>query len=141
MRKRLQLFFWCMLVVSLPMQSIAAIAKFECGMSHHSGMGSDIGENQAQLQNMGNDAAHAPMVATGSTAMQSVDSDEDCGSAGEHKRVGCAFCAGCSIGAYAPPPGIALTAAEEVVQDIRQFSLSSFKGHIPARIERPPKTA
>jgi len=141
MRKRLRLFFWCLLVVSLPMQSIAAIAKFECGMSHQSGMASDIGENKALLQHMGNDAAHEPMVSTGSTAMQSVDSDEDCGSSGEHKRVACAVCAGCSIGACAPPPCIALTAAEEVVQDIRQFSLSSFDGHIPARIERPPKTA
>ena len=141
MRKLLRLFFWCLLVVSLPMQSIAAIAKFECGMSHHSGMASDIGENKALLQNMGNDAAHEPMVSTGSTAMQSVESDEDCGSSGEQKRVACAFCAGCCIGAYAPPPCIALTAAEEVVQDIRQFSLSSFDEHIPARIERPPKTA
>jgi hypothetical protein len=73
---------------------------------------------------------------------QSSSSDEGCEESGNtHERSSCGTCAGCSIGAYAPPPVIAVTAIEEPANRLQQFSSSPFSGHIPARIERPPRTS
>ncbi|WP_156885591.1 hypothetical protein [Massilia niastensis] len=74
-------------------------------------------------------------------AQNSISANEDCESNDTHARSGCGTCASCCIGAYAPPPVVALTAAEEVAISVQQFLPSSFIGHIPPRIERPPRTS
>lgn len=142
MRARLRSFFLCLLIVSLPLQSIAGVARFECGMAHHSltahadhasGM-----QMAATVAGEGHDGGHDHVA----TPVQRVASqDEDCDDGGPHARSGCGTCASCSIGAYAPPPVMAVTAVEEAVSTALQFSLPSFTGHVPARIERPPRTA
>lgn len=142
MRARLRSFFLCLLIVSLPLQSIAGVARFECGMAHHSltahadhagGM-----QMEATVAGEGHDGGHDHVA----TPVQRVASqDEDCDDGGPHARSGCGTCASCSIGAYAPPPVMAVTAVEEAVSTALQFSLPSFTGHVPARIERPPRTA
>jgi hypothetical protein len=82
----------------------------------------------------GHDHAAAP-------AQRAASPDQDCDDDGSHAESGCGTCASCSIGAYAPPPVMAVTAVEEAVSTALQFSSSSFTGHVPARIERPPRTA
>jgi hypothetical protein len=74
-------------------------------------------------------------------AQRAASPDQDCDDGGSHARSGCGTCASCSIGAYAPPPVMAVTAVEEAVSTALQFSSSSFTGHVPARIERPPRAA
>jgi hypothetical protein len=142
MRARLRTFFLCLLIVSLPLQSIAGVARFECGMAHHplaahadhaAGM-----PMEATVAGEGQDGGHDHAAAP---AQRVAAQDEDCDDDGAHARSGCGTCANCSIGAYAPPPVMAVTAVEEAVSTALQFSLPSFPGHIPARIERPPRTA
>jgi hypothetical protein len=83
---------------------------------------------------------HDMSPAPGETATQDTASlDDDCEETGEHGRSGCGTCSSCSIGAYAPPPVLTISAVEEAVIGSQQFISSSFTGHIPARIERPPR--
>lgn len=140
MRNRLRLFFLCLLIVSLPMQSIAGVARFECGMSHHPLDESSVQADDMPMAEMMHEATHEESHEHDAADMQDVSqSDEDCDS--DHQRAGCGTCAGCCLGASAPPPVIAGTAVEEAVSGIQQLSLSYFPGHIPARIERPPRAA
>ncbi len=141
MRARLRSFFLCLLIVSLPLQGIAGVARFECGMAHHplTAAGEPGGmqmDTTAAVDSHDGEHGHAAEPA------QSVASpDQDCDDNGSHARSGCGTCASCSIGAYAPPPVMTVTAVEEAVSTALQFSSSSFTGHVPARIERPPRTA
>lgn len=140
MRNRLRLFILCLLIVSLPMQSIAGVARFECGMSHHPLEDSSVQVGDMPMPDMVHEPGHQEAHAHDAAAMQdSSQPFEDCDS--DHQRSGCGTCAGCCIGASAPPPVVAVTAVEEAVSAVQQFSLSSFPGHIPARIERPPRAA
>jgi hypothetical protein len=78
--------------------------------------------------------------AHGNTAAQdTVAAGDDCDEMGDHGRSGCGTCTSCGIGAYAPPPVLTISAVEEAVTGRQQFISSSFSGHIPARIERPPR--
>lgn len=140
MRNRLRLFFLCLLIVSLPMQSIAGVARFECGMSHHLPEQSSVQADEAPMPEMTHGAAHEESHGHDAVAMQDASqADEDCDNG--HQRAGCGTCAGCCIGASAPPPVVTASAVEEAVSGVQQFSHSSFTGHIPARIERPPRAA
>ena len=142
MRSRLRSFFLCLLIVSLPMQSIAGVARFACGMTHHPSIvdGSEPGMQMpvmtagVDMQDEGH--AHPDMAA------QTASPDGHCEDSGAdtHGRASCGTCGGCSIGAYAPPPVMAISAAEEPANRLQQFSSSPFTGHIPARIERPPRS-
>lgn len=143
MRARLRSLFLCFLILSLPLQGVAGVVKFECGMEHHS-LAADTGESDAMpIEGMALAGAHENGHEHAYASVQTVSApDEDCDEdSGSHKRSGCGTCANCSIGAYAPPPVMAVTAFEEAVSTALQFSLSSFTGHVPARIERPPRTA
>ena len=142
MRARLRSFFLCFLILSLPLQGIAGVAKFECGMAHHP-LTADTGASEAMpMEGMAAAGAHESGHEHANAPEQTVSSpDEDCDDHGAHARAGCGTCANCSIGAYAPPPVMAVTAVEEAVSTALQFSSSSFTGHVPARIERPPRTA
>lgn len=146
MRNRLKSFFLCLLIVSLPMQGIAGVARFGCGMTHQPAdvdhqatldqPAAQIAEAHGMDHGMEHDMSHAP----GETAAQDTASpDDDCEETGEHGRSGCGNCTNCSIGAYAPPPVLTISAVEEAVIGRQQFISSSFIGHIPARIERPPR--
>jgi hypothetical protein len=95
-----------------------------------------ITEAHGMDHGMEHDMSYAP----GETATQDTASpDDDCEEMGEHGRSGCGTCTSCNIGAYAPPPVLTISAVEEAVIGRQQFISSSFTGHIPARIERPPR--
>ena len=142
MRKRLRLFFLCLLIVSLPVQSIAGMIRVECSMSHHpldvSGVQAD--DMLTPMAVAMHEAEHATSHEHDAPVIQDASqSSEDCDSG--HQRSGCGTCAGCCIGACAPPPVVAVTAVEEAVSSVQRFTLSSLAGYIPARIERPPRAA
>lgn len=69
------------------------------------------------------------------------DPDSACASMGSHKSTSCGKCSGCCIGSYAPPPFIAMTAAQEPAEALHSPSISCFTGHFPARLERPPRAS
>jgi hypothetical protein len=122
------------------MQSIAGVARFECGMSHHPQNEGNVQPDEKPMAEMMHQATHEESHEHDATAVQDVSqSDEECDS--DHQRTGCGTCAGCCIGASAPPPVVSRTAVEETVSGTRHLSHTSFPGHIPARIERPPRAA
>lgn len=140
MRKSLRLFLLRLLIVSLPMQGIAGVARFECGMRHQPLEDGSVRVDHMALAGAAHDSAQEGSHAHDAAATQDASqSAETCDS--DHQRAGCGTCTGCCIGASAPPPVAVLTAVEEAVSSVRQFSLSSITGHIPARIERPPRAA
>ena len=142
MCSRLRSFFLCLLIVSLPVQGIAGVARFACGMSHHASVVSNT-EPDAPLavaaEDAGNHAGDHEHVAAAAQGASSPDGDCASTSTDAHERSSCGTCAGCSIGACAPPPVALLTAVEEPANGLQQLSPSSFTGHVPARIERPPR--
>jgi len=75
-----------------------------------------------------------------SAASDDSSQDDDCEREGSHARSGCSTCANCCLGAYAPPPVVVLTLVQAAADVALQFPPSPFTGHIPARIERPPRT-
>lgn len=140
MRNRLRSFFLCLLIVSLPMQSFAGVASVACGMAHQH-LSAYVAEPDIALmvatplsEAQGSVRSHIRLEASDASSP-----DDDCEHSGSHARSGCRTCASCCIGAYAPPPATVVTAVEEAVEALQQFPPSPFTGHIPARIERPPR--
>jgi hypothetical protein len=143
MRSRLRLFLLCLLIVSLPIQSIAGVARLACGMTHHQSTVDSREHGMTTPVMMIDGAMHDSGHEHSDSMAQSPLPAEDCEASvtDTDARSSCGTCSGCSIGAYAPPPVIVLTAGEEPASQLRQFSSSPFTGHIPARIERPPRTS
>ena len=141
MRHRLRLYVLYLLLFSLPVQGIAGVARIACGMAHDSPVVSNISQVDVSIavlvaSNVP-ERGHYHAGAVAPTDSQS----EDCDDAGSRHRTSCGTCSGCSIGAYAPPPALAVTAANEAANGAEELSPSSFSGHIPSRIERPPRIA
>lgn len=65
----------------------------------------------------------------------------DCENTDGREPSRCGTCTTCCIAAYAPPLGTGLTTAHEGADSVPDPSFSSLTGHIPARIERPPRPA
>ncbi|MEW6023211.1 MAG: hypothetical protein AB1807_13850 [Pseudomonadota bacterium] len=146
MRKPFRIFFLFLLVVSLPMRSMAGVATAECGMDHHAAVDGSAGHTAMlvhEMQDMeAHEAGHEDMPDHRQAAPQDEQPCDDCETASDvHEATGCGTCAQCCIGACAPPPIVVLTAVEEAVSSVQLFHLSSFTGHIRARIERPPRLA
>lgn len=146
MCKSLRLLFLCLLVISLPMRSMAGLATAECGMDHQPAVDTSV-EHGAML---GHEMADAGTHEAGHDAafehdIPSVQAEQDCDdcetTSDVHEAAGCGTCAQCCIGACAPPPIVVMTALEEAVSSVQLFPLSSFTGPIRARIERPPRLA
>lgn len=134
MHNRLRSLLLCLLIFSLPLQSVAGMAKFACAMTHSS-LASEGNETALMLtmRSMDDDSHEAGHEHTDSDAQNSAGADQDCEHNGNHAhgRSSCGTCASCSIGAYAPPPVIAVAAIEEAATGLQQFSSISFTGHIP----------
>ncbi|MFC4932982.1 hypothetical protein [Massilia sp. GCM10023247] len=142
MRKPLRLFFMCLLIASLPMRSMAGVVTAECDMDHPVAPASvDHGamSGHAMAEPGTHDAGHEAAGEHAAPAAQAELACDECGAGGGVPGApACGTCAECCVGACAPPPPMAVTAVEEVISSLQHFSLSSFTGHIPARIERPP---
>lgn len=146
MRNSLRLFFLCLLIVALPMRSMAGLATAECGMDHHTAADPGVEHGAMPAHEMADAGAHeAGHDATYEDDIVIAQGEQGCDdcetTSGVHEAAGCGTCAECCIGACAPPPVVVVTAVEEAVSNVQQFPLSSFTGHIRARIERPPRLA
>jgi hypothetical protein len=144
MRKSFRIFFLFLLVVSLPMRSMAGVATAECGMDHQAAIDSSTGHSAMLVHEMqgmeAHEAGHEDMPEHRQAVPQYEQSCDQCETMnGVHEATSCGTCAECCIGACAPPPIVVVTAFEEAVSNVQQFPLSSFTGHIRARIERPPR--
>lgn len=142
MSYRLRHFLLYLLIVSLPMQSIAGVARFECGMSHHPLIVDGAVHGELSMHGTMSRAAHEDEHEhehTGVAEQGSSSDDADCEGTDAQARSACGTCADCYIGAFGPPPGVALTVLNEAAWGVQQIPSSSFIGHIPARIERPPR--
>jgi len=86
------------------------------------------------------DEAHAHHAKPKAATPGGAPEEGVCGD-GDHARSGCGSCGACCLGAYAPPPLLDTNAVEEAARGALHLSSSSFSGHIPAPIERPPRLA
>ena len=123
-----------LLIVSLPVQGIAAAITLPCTIAHSSiaGTGAESMDDCDESEMM---MSKAPDHAGADVAQQHKPCDQ--GSHGAHSS--CRACCACSVGASAPPP---FTVAGAPVQNFPNGHISptsSFTGWIPSRIERPPR--
>lgn len=130
------LMLW-ILIVSLPVQGIAATITSPCRMAHTTSASpeatvmDDCDEHEMAMSMTQSTAqAHASVAA---------DHDMPCDSGAHQKHSSCRACSAGYIGASAPPPfAVAGLPAEQFATD-SVSPISSFTGWIPSRIERPPR--
>ena len=136
---RILLYFF---IVSLPVQGIAAVARFECGLAHHSSTHSK--KSHLKVLVGLTTVSDATVVVQHHTLERTPDASPphgDCENTDRREPFRCGTCTTCSITAYAPPFVTSLTTAQEGADSVPELSFFSFTGHIPARIERPPRLA
>jgi hypothetical protein len=127
------LMLW-ILIVTLPLQAVAAAINVTCTMAHESAPGATA----AAFDDCG-DAGTAMPQAT-EQIRGDVRPHMPCDQSGHHKHASCLACAGCCAGASAPPPFAFAGPYARHVAARYAHSPSSFTGWIPSRIERPPRT-
>jgi hypothetical protein len=126
------------LIVSLPVQGIAAAITSPCTMAHTSSASPDA----TVMDDCDEHEMTMPMAKSKAQAHASADAtdqDTPCDSGSHQKHSSCRACSACYVGASAPPPfAIAGFPAEHFSTDYVS-PVSSFTGWIPSRIERPPR--
>ena len=135
----LRLCVLCLLALALPMQSIAGVVLAGCGMAHPAQPGTARQADPAPA--VASNDAQAHLAKSKAAAQGSSAADEGVCEDGGHGRSGCGGCSACCLGAYAPPPLLNTNAVEEAAHGVLHLSATSFSGHIPAPIERPPRSA
>lgn len=139
MRNKLRSFLLCLIIASLPVKSLAGIASYACGMMHSSSVRIDARQGITQKAAITSGTHEHNHERAEVSARSTTSSDQDCEDMDGPACSGCGTCASCCIGAYAPPPAMRIVGVQDVAISNQQFSLSSFTGHTPARIERPPR--
>jgi hypothetical protein len=131
MRSLVRLVMLWILIVSLPVQGIAASVKSPCTMSHAAAVSQVEVRDDCDEAGMAMATAHASKVAA--------HQDMPCDQGAHQKHSTCPACSACSVGASAPPPfEISVPPVEHFANDYISPS-SSITGWIPSRIERPPR--
>lgn len=130
------LMLW-ILIVSLPLQGIAATIKFPCTMAHSS-MASPGAESMDSCDDSDMMAMPQPK-ATERASSVFVHQDVPCDQGEHQKHSSCRACAACCVGASAPPPFAFASFPVAHFANDYVAPASSFAGWIPSRIERPPR--
>lgn len=142
MRDQLRQLLLCLLIGLLPMQGIAAIIKFECVMAHQSMM---LGNKQLPVMSVQSSTAFGVAKDLKHHTLESAPvtdlTESDCGDTDTREPSRCGMCATCCLVTYAPLFGMDPTTTQESASNLVAPSFSSFVGHIPDRIERPPRPA
>jgi hypothetical protein len=128
------------LIVSLPLQGIAAVMIFPCTMSMaHTRAANSHGADMDDCDDPDMMVEMAQPKAQQDAAADVSHQDMPCGKDLHQKPSSCRTCSACYVGASAPPPVYVAepTAAHFTNNYIRPAS--SFTGWIPFRIERPPR--
>lgn len=119
------------LIVSLSAQGSAAAITLPCMMGHPS----EAGQHGDDCDESAMMVSKAPQQAGADRAQQELPCHDGC----DRQHTSCQSCSGCCLGASAPPPvAAAALTAEHFDNDVTP-PVSSFKGWIPSRLERPPR--
>jgi len=151
MNRALKTFLLWILIVALPLQAAAAVAKASCGPRHHSvssvaSMGAD--EHWHAHDDVGSAPHHhgatdinaitdQPGVADVTDTAD--DASAQASNAGQIKTSYCSACAACCAGAVAPPSGeVKVTLPNTSVAAVIPPAVS-FTEIVPSGLERPPR--
>lgn len=131
------LMLW-LLIVSLPVQGIAATIKLPCTMAHASIAGAGA-ESMDDCADPGVMMSMAQPKAQEHAGANVAHQDMPCDQGGHQEHSSCRACSACWVGASAPPPFALTILPEEHFANDTLPPGSSFTGWIPSRIERPPR--
>lgn len=122
------------LIVSLPIQGIAASVRLPCTMAHGSAASQSIG-----VRDNCDDQAMMSAKVSHNASTAAAHNDIPCDQGSHQKHPSCSACSACCVGASAPPPlGMSFSPVEYFASDYISPN-SSITGWIPSRIERPPR--
>jgi len=133
MRSLIRLVVLWILIVSLPVQGIAASVRLPCAMSHAAAV------SQVEVRDGCAEAAMVMTTAPSHASHVATHQDMPCDQGAHQKHSTCRACSACWVGASAPPPlEIAVHPVEHVAND-HITPTPSMTEWIPSRIERPPR--
>jgi len=140
MRSIVRIVMLWILIVSLPVQGIAAAITLPCTMAHTSS--SSVSPDATVVDDCDEHEMTMPMAQSKAAAHASTGTahqDTPCDNGSHQKHSSCRACSAGYVGASAPPPfAVAAFPAEQFATDYVS-PISSFTGWIPSRIERPPR--
>jgi hypothetical protein len=126
------------LIASMPVQGIAAAMRLPCALAHAAMATPGIAPmedcDEPQMMVPAAERGTQEQATTGAV-LQDMPCDKD----SDQKHSSCRTCGACHIGAFAPPSFISFTAAVTHFTDDYISPISSWKGWIPDRIDRPPR--
>lgn len=127
------------MIVSMPLQGIAAAIKSPCMMLAHFAAASSQSMNMDDCDDTDMMMGPGPSGAV-ETAGHAADHDDmPCYKDAHQKHASCRLCSACHTGAFAPPPFLIGELTPTYLADHYIFPALSFTGWIPSRIERPPR--
>jgi hypothetical protein len=139
-------FLLWLLIAALPVQGMAAVAKASCGPERHMSMATTVvmahlhAEDGAMMDHHHADQAmEGHLHATDESDADASGSGTDSASQNTHKSAYCSACAACCFGATAPPSSLSWkpVLGSHLAEALPALVQST--GHIPSRIERPPR--
>ena len=126
-----------LLTLAIPIQAYAAAAMFDCGATHHQKtlrlMSDAAPDATAHVQVHAGNHHHAAAHA----ANPDLDSHDTTST--KHGKSSCSACAACCVGVAVIPSGLSWTSPYGTSQSPVAAPAVSFSGHIPTRLERPPR--
>jgi hypothetical protein len=123
MRTALRTILLCLLALAIPLQGLAAAARWSCGMRHHE-----------MAQPHAGTAAHGQAPAAGDAGHE--HERAPCGGV----AVKCDACATCAASATATPPVFTAALADKAAYLRIPFFERYRASELPGRLERPPRT-
>ena len=152
MNRALKTFLLWILIVALPLQAAAAVAKASCGPRHHS-VSSVASTGADEHWHEHDDTGSAPHHHHGAADINTVtdqpgvaevtdiadDTSAQASNAEQIKTSYCSACAACCAGAVAPPSGeVRVTLPNTSVAAVTPPAVS-FTEIVPSGLERPPR--
>jgi hypothetical protein len=139
MNRTLKTLLLWLLVLALPMQGYAAatMVDYQTRFAHSTARITEAGHMHHMSSQAGNGGIehHDSLQSAFHFHAQPHDS-----SSNQHEHSSCSTCAVCCIGVAVIPADLDWHVPHAVAERSSAFLVVSFSGHIPAGIERPPRT-
>lgn len=130
------LLIW-ILMLALPAQALGSVIKLSCGPTHHARASMNISVPQHPHHGMESATAHHHDIAD--DANKADASAKSSVASPEYQSATCSACATCCSGAAVMHSPLNWTPSYRNSFIAVTSVLSSFTGHIPAGLERPPR--
>jgi len=130
------LLIW-LLVLALPAQALGSVIKLSCGPTHHARASMNISMPQHSHHGMESTTAHHHDTAD--DAVKGDASAESSAASPDYQSATCSACATCCAGAAVMHSELSWTPSYRNSFIPAPSAVSSFTGHIPAGLERPPR--